>query len=171
MKKIGLIALLIIGLTSCWPKTFLNPIDNSMPEDWKTFSITPLELSATTAPSNYPANLAESLRSGIQNNTRLKLTSNLEDPLTLKISGIISGYNTTPIAIQQGDLAAKNRLTVSVNFTILTPTKGLEKMEFTSSRFADYESTENLVDVETRLLEAINQQVVQDVINKLLSNW
>ena len=44
-------------------------------------------------------------------------------------------------------------------------------MEFTSSRFADYESNEQLVDVETRLLEAINQQVVQDVVNKLLSNW
>ena len=100
----------------------------------------------------------------------LKLASTLEDA-QIKISGIISGYNTTPIAIQQGDLAAKNRLTVSVNFTIITPTKGLEKMEFTSSRFADYESNENLTDVETRLLESINQQVVQVVVNKLLSNW
>lgn len=171
MKQLALILILLAGLTSCWPKSFMNPIDNSMPENWKKFYITPLELTATTAPSNYPANLAESLRSGIQNNTRLKLVSTMDDPETLKISGIISGYNTTPIAIQQGDLAAKNRLTVSVNFTILTPTKGLEKMEFTSSRFADYESNEQLVDVETRLLESINQQVVQDVVNKLLSNW
>jgi outer membrane lipopolysaccharide assembly protein LptE/RlpB len=170
MKQLSLILILLAGLTSCWPKAFMNPIDNSMPEEWKKFYITPLELNATTAPSSYPANLAEGLRSGIQNNTRLKLSSTLEDA-QIKISGIISGYNTTPIAIQQGDLAAKNRLTVSVNFTILTPTKGLEKMEFTSSRFADYESNEQLVDVETRLLESINQQVVQDVVNKLLSNW
>ncbi|WP_341901709.1 LPS assembly lipoprotein LptE [Fluviicola taffensis] len=170
MKQLSIILILLAGLTSCWPKSFMNPIDNSMPEEWKKFYITPLELTATTAPSNYPANLAEELRSGVQNNTRLRLASNLEDS-QIKISGIISGYNTTPIAIQQGDLAAKNRLTVSVNFTILTPTKGLEKMEFTSSRFADYESSEQLVDVETRLLESINQQVVQDVVNKLLSNW
>lgn len=170
MKKIALAFILLVGLASCWPKTFMSPFDTSMPEEWKTFYIAPLELTAATAPSNYPANLSEALRSGIQNNTRLKLDSNLENA-NLKISGIVSGYNTSPIAIQQGDLAAKNRLTVSVNFTILTPTKGLEKMEFTSSRFADYESNENLIDVETRLLEAINQQVVQDVINKLLSNW
>jgi hypothetical protein len=170
MKQLSLILILLFGLSSCWPKAFLNPIDNSMPEDWRKFYITPLELNAATAPSNYPANLSEALRSGIQNNTRLKLSSTLEEA-QIKISGIISGYNTSPIAIQQGDLAAKNRLTVSVNFTILTPTKGLEKMEFTSSRFADYESNEQLVDVENRLLEAINQQVVQDVVNKLLSNW
>lgn len=171
MKQLAIALILLAGLSSCWPKVFLNPIDNSMPEDWKKFYITPLELSAATAPSNYPANLSEAMRSGIQNNTRLKLASDLDDPKTLKISGIISGYNTSPIAIQQGDLAARNRLTVSVNFTILTPTKGLEKMEFTSSRFADYESSEQLVDVENRLLESINQQVVQDVVNKLLSNW
>lgn len=165
-----LFSILLGLLTSCWPTGFMNPIDTSMPEEWKKFFVAPLELSATTAPSNYPANLAESMRSGIQNNTRLKLASNLESA-DVKISGTISGYNTSPIAIQQGDAAAKNRLTVSVNFTIITATKGLEKMEMTSSRFADYESNEQLTDVETRLLESINQQVVQDVVNKLLSNW
>lgn len=170
MKQLAIALILLAGLSSCWPKAFMNPFDNSMPENWKKFYITPLELSAATAPSNYPANLSEAMRSGIQNNTRLKLASTPDDA-EVKISGIISGYNTSPIAIQQGDLAAKNRLTVSVNFTILTPNKGLEKMEFTSSRFADYESNEQLVDVETRLLESINQQVVQDVVNKLLSNW
>ncbi len=170
MKKLAIALILLAGLSSCWPKSLLNPVDVSTPEEWKKFFVTPLELNAATAPSNYPANLSEAMRSGIQSNTRLKLASTL-DEAQVKISGIVSGYNTSPIAIQQGDLAAKNRLTVSVNFTILTPTKGLEKMEFTSSRFADYESNEQLVDVETRLLEAINQQVVQDVVNKLLSNW
>jgi hypothetical protein len=79
MKQLSLILILLAGLTSCWPKAFMNPIDNSMPEEWKKFYITPLELNATTAPSSYPANLAEGLRSGIQNNTRLKLSSILED--------------------------------------------------------------------------------------------
>jgi outer membrane lipopolysaccharide assembly protein LptE/RlpB len=148
----------------------MNPIDTSMPEEWKQFYITSIELTATTAPSSYPAILAEKLRSGVQNNTRLKLSNDLQKA-DVKISGTIASYNTSPVAIQQGDAAAKNRLTVSVNFTIITPSKGLEKISMTSSRFADYESNQQLTDVETRLLEDINQQIVQDVINKLLSNW
>ena len=101
MKQLAIALILLAGLSSCWPKAFMNPIDNSMPENWKKFYITPLELSAATAPSNYPANLSEAMRSGIQNNTRLKLASTL-DEAEVKISGIISGYNTSPIAIQQG---------------------------------------------------------------------
>jgi outer membrane lipopolysaccharide assembly protein LptE/RlpB len=170
MKKIGLIIFLLGSLTACWPTQVLSPFDDSMPEDWKQFFIQPLELSAATAPNNYPANLSEKLRSGIQNNTRLKLASNIDDA-EVKISGTIANYNTSPIAIQQGDVAAKNRLTVSVNFIIITPTKGLEKIQYTSTRFADYESSEQLTDVETRLLEDINQQITQDLVNKLMSNW
>ena len=41
----------------------------------------------------------------------------------------------------------------------------------TSTRFADYDASQQLSDVESQLLELINQQIVQDVINKLRSNW
>jgi outer membrane lipopolysaccharide assembly protein LptE/RlpB len=89
----------------------------------------------------------------------------------VQISGSVNSYNTTPQAVTNGDNAQKNRLTVSVNFTIITPTKGLEKMQMTSTRFADYDASQQLADVESQLLELINQQIVQDVINKLRSNW
>ena len=44
-------------------------------------------------------------------------------------------------------------------------------MKLTSTRFIDYDSKSDLSSIETQLLEEINTQVVQDVINKLLSNW
>lgn len=156
-------------LSSCWP-TRISFVDDSMPEEWKTFYVTPLELNAATAPASYNATLTETVRNGLQNNTRLKMLADPEQA-NVQISGIISGYSTSPQAITQGDNAQKNRLTVSVNFTIITPTKGLEKIQMTSSRFADYDATQQLSDVENGLLEVINQQIVQDVINKLRSNW
>lgn len=170
MRKLLIFSFLLLSLASCWPTQFLSPHDDSMPEEWKKFFIQPLDLTAATAPNNYPANLSEKLRSGLQNNTRLKLASKLEDA-EVQISGIVSNYGTSPIAIQQGDIASKNRLSVSVNFTIITPTKGLEKIQFTSTRFADYESSQQLTDVESGLLEDINQQIMQDLVNKLMSNW
>jgi len=163
------ILLCLVSLTSCWP-TSVSFRDSSIPEEWKTFFVVPLEMTAATAPSNYNARLTEDLRTGIQNNTRLRLGTAL-DSAEVQISGTVISYNTTPLAIQEGDNAAKNRLTITAMFTIITPTKGLEKMTMTSSKFADYDATQSLPDVESQLIEAINQQIVQDVINKLLSNW
>ena len=41
----------------------------------------------------------------------------------------------------------------------------------TSTRFADFSSGTNISQVETKLFEDISAQMVQDLINKLLSNW
>ena len=169
MIKWLMIIVVLGSLCSCWP-TRVGFVDDSMPEDWRDFYVTPLELNAATAPANYNATLTESLRNGVQNNTRLKMLTKIDDA-DVQISGVVNSYNTTPQAVTNGDNAQKNRLTVSVNFTIITPTKGLEKMQMTSTRFADYDASQQLSDVESQLLDLINQQIVQDVINKLRSNW
>lgn len=169
MKKLVVVLIALIAFSSCWP-TRAGFVDNSMPDEWKDFYVTPLEMNVATAPTNYNSTLTESVRSGIQNNTRLKMLTDIADA-DVQISGTVTSYNTTPQAIAVGDNAQKNRLTVSVNFTIITPTKGLEKMQVTSTRFADYDASQQLSDVESQLLELINQQIVQDVINKLRSNW
>ena len=41
----------------------------------------------------------------------------------------------------------------------------------TSSRFADFNTDEDFSSSENELIEEINQKIVQDVINKLFSNW
>lgn len=164
------IALLLVSLHSCWP-TKIGLQDNSMPETWKRFFVEPLEMTTATAPSNYNAVLTDDLRTGIQNNTRLKLAPEFNDSVQVHITGVVNGYGTTPLAIQEGDQAAKTRLTISATFTIITPTKGLEKMTLSSSKFADFDASQSLQDVENQLIVQINQQIVQDVINKLLSNW
>ncbi len=170
MKKIIAFSILLLSLASCWPESFMAFQDNSMPKEWKTFFVNPIEVTTATAPSSYGAVLSETMRTNIQNNTRLKLASKVADS-TVQISSTVTSYATAPLAIQNGDQATQNRLTVSVTVVITTPTKGLEEIRFTSTRFADYSSSLQLVDVEQDLIQSINQQVVQDVINKLLSNW
>ena len=76
-----------------------------------------------------------------------------------------------PLAIQQGDNSAKNRLSISAQFTIFISAPQEDKMSVNSTRFIDFDSNTNLAIVETELLEEINTQIIQDVINKLLSNW
>src|SRR3989338_1797152 len=134
MIKYLMIIVVLGSLCSCWP-TRVGFVDDSMPEEWKDFYVTPLELNAATAPANYNATLTESIRTGVQNNTRLKMLTETNDS-AVQISGTVNSYNTTPQAVTDDDNASQQ-----------------------------------LSDVESQLLELINQQIVQDVINKLRSNW
>lgn len=168
MKLIYYISILFL-LSSCWPKS-ISFQDGSMPEEWKTFNIKTLELTAPNAPTSYSAILTEKLKDGIQNNTKLFINPKLGSEQIL-IEGIINNYNIAPIAIQQGDNAAKNRLTISVNFTIFVKAPKEDKMTLSCVRFADYDSNDDFTSIETDLLEEINKQIVSDVINKLFSNW
>jgi hypothetical protein len=141
-----------------------------MPPEWKTFSIKTLENNAPNTPLSFSATLSEKLKDGVQNNTRLLLNSEVGKG-EVSIEGIISNYSITPIAMQEGDNSAKNRLTVSVQFIIFVSAPKEDKMTVTTTRFVDYDSNTDLATQESALLDDISVQIVQDVINKLLSNW
>ncbi len=164
------IIILLLGLTSCWPTSVSFKDTGSMPEEWKTFSLSTIENNAPNAPISYPAQLADEIRDGIQNNTKLKL-STTPNSGEVRIEGVISSYTISPIALQPGDNAAKNRLTITSNYKIHILAPKEQEMTVSCSRFSDYNSTQDLGSVESELLKDINKQVVQDIINKLLSNW
>jgi hypothetical protein len=169
MKTLSFIAILVL-LNGCYPSS-ISFIDNgSMNEAWKTFTVKTLENRAPNAPTSYTVTLSEKIKDGVQNNTRLSLNPTLGQG-EVNIEGTILSYSVMPIALQEGDNAAKNRLTVSVNFTIFVTKPEEEEMTLTSTRFVDYDSKTDLASVESTLLEEVTTQVVQDVINKLLSNW
>ena len=160
---------LSLGLASCWPVR-ISFVDGNMPEEWKTFSVRTLENNAANAPLSYPARLSEDLKDGVQNNTRLKLNPAAGSG-EIQIEGVITNYSVMPVAIQEGDLAAKNRLTISVNFKIFIKAPQEDEMSLSATRFYDYNSSQDLTAVEEELITEINKQIVQDVIYKLLSNW
>lgn len=168
--KWTLLILIPILMSSCWPSSISFVDKGSMPPEWKTFTLKTLDNNAPNAPLSYPANLSEVIKDGIQNNTRLLITSSEEDS-SIDIEGVINSYNVTPIALQEGDNASQNRLTISVNFDFYIKVPELQEMKLTSTRFIDYSSGQDLASVESQLLEEINTQIVQDVVNKLLSNW
>ena len=162
--------IVLIGLTGCWPSSVSFIDTGSMPEEWKTFSVKTLENDAPNTPISYAALLSEKLKDGVQNNTRLLLNP-VAGQGEVSIEGKISSYTIIPVAIQEGDNSAKNRLTISVQFTIFITAPEEDKMTLTSTRFIDYDSNTDLASQEATLLDEISTQIVQDVINKLLSNW
>ncbi len=170
MKLFLFISLSII-LTSCWPSSVSLVDSGSMPPEWKTFTVKTLDLEAPNAPNNLASVLTEEIKDGIQNNTRL-LINPKQGAGEISIEGVVTNYSADPIAIQQGDEAAKNRLSMSVNFTIYISKPKEDKMTLTSTQFIDFDPiTTDFSSNEVSLYEEINKKIVQDVINKLLSNW
>lgn len=141
-----------------------------MPEEWERFHLQTLQINAPTCPLSYAANLSEAIKDGIQNNTRLTIAPDVKNA-QVQLSGDITQYSVNPIALQNGDNAAKNRLSIGVIFTLNYTVPKQEEVKITITRFADFDASTNFSSVENQLLSSINEQIVQDIINKLMSNW
>jgi len=157
-------------LYGCWPSKIGFRDTGGMPEEWERFYLQTLQVNAPTCPLSYAANLSEAIKDGIQNNTRLSIAPDVKNA-QVQLSGEITQYSVNPIALQNGDNAAKNRLSIGVIFTLNYTVPKQEEVKITITRFADFDASTNFSSVENQLLSSINEQIVQDIINKLMSNW
>jgi hypothetical protein len=157
-------------LCGCWPSKIGFRDTGGMPEEWERFHLQTLQINASTCPLSYAANLSEAIKDGIQNNTRLTIAPDVKNA-QVQLSGDITQYSVNPIALQNGDNAAKNRLSIGVIFTLNYSVPKQEEVRITITRFADFDASTNFSSVENQLLSSINEQIVQDIINKLMSNW
>ena len=118
--------------------------------------------------ANLDRDLTNNLTDLILNQTKLIVSENDYD---IKISGKITRYEIKPISISANDQANQNRVSVSVevNFENLLNKKDNYVSNFT--RYADYDSNQNLVDVEESLLSRIVEEICEDIFNKTFVNW
>jgi len=156
MKQFLYHSVLILLLSSCWPESFSFRDSGGMPVEWQSLSFAPL--------------LTEKLKDGVQNNSRLLLNTN-QGAGEVNIEGAITNYQVQPVAIQGADNASSNRLTMSLALKIKIKAPKEEEWQLVSTRFADFDAKSNLADVEQKLFAEIADQMVQDLINKLYSNW
>lgn len=170
MRRILLLTIVAFLLTACWP-TSLSFRDGSVPPEWERFMVTTLENKAPNAPISYSSELTELIKDGIQNRVGLNLVSDESDDPQIMVVGSIDSYAVTPLSLQENASEVKNRLTIRSSYQIFISAPEEDVMELSSSRFADFDATQDVGAIQDQLLEEINDQIVQDVLNKLLSNW
>lgn len=170
MMRWFLYSALALVLTSCWPESFSFRDSGGMPVEWQSFTIQNLENTAPNCPLSFAPLLTEQLKDGVQNNTRLVLNTKLGAG-EVNIEGAITNYQVQPVAIQGSDNASSNRLTMALSLKIKIKAPKEEEWQMVSTRFADFSASSNLADVEQKLFTEISEQMVQDLINKLYSNW
>jgi hypothetical protein len=113
-------------------------------------------------------NLTEKLKDKIQSQTSLTLVNESGDIL---IDGEITGYAVQPAAIQGDNIAAKNRLTVTVHVKYTNSKDDEFDYDTSFSRFEDFDSNASLDAVENELIDKIADQLVEDIFNKAFVNW
>lgn len=167
MKNRGYIYLVavILTLTSCGIYSFTGA---SISPDVKTVSIQYFPSYAPLAKPIISQQFTEALRDMFNSQTNLSLVAQNGD---LSFEGAIVDYRTTPEAIQGNQVAALNRLTITVNVKFTNTKDPSQSFETSFSRFSFYSSTQNLSQVESGLVAEINNQLVQDIFNRSVSNW
>ncbi len=120
-------------------------------------------------------NLSQEFTQGVKGleNKLIKQTSlnEIKDNGDLEFSGQITDYDVKPINISQGDLAAQNRLTITVKVKF-TNNKNHEKdWEKTFTAYGDFDSTNALSSVEDQLVPEIVDKLTDDIFNASVANW
>ena len=157
--------LLSISLNSCGIYSFTGA---SIPAEAKTVSVQYFNNKAATVQPNLSQTFTERLKDMFLEQTNLTLNENEGD---LAFSGYISKYQIKPMAIKANETAGQNRLTIAVKVTYKNSFDSENNFEQTFSRYHDYDSAENISDIESTLIEEITNELVEDVFNKAFVNW
>lgn len=165
--NIALLAILVVALSAC--KVSYSFTGASIPASVKTIRIDNFPNNAMLVNPVLSQELTDALRNKFQSQTSLIIVNQGGD---LVITGEITDYNTRPTAIQSNDVAALNRLTISVKVTFVNSvdkTQSFQNQVF--SRYEDYPSEQDLVSVQDVLVKQINEYLVEDIFNKTVVNW
>ena len=140
----------------------------SISPEVKTVSIEHFQNLAPLVNPTLSNSLTEDLRNKFVSQTRLNVVSAYGD---LNFSGEIRDYRIQPVSIQGNEVAAQNRLTISVRVKFVNSIDTSQNYEKTFSHFADFDSRQQLVQVEQALVAEILEKLVEDIFNNAVANW
>lgn len=112
--------------------------------------------------------LTDALKDKYRKMTRLDETEMDGD---LELEGEISGYDVRATAITADEVAAKNRLSVTVKIKFTNRKYPKENFEKTFSSYADFDSSQSLDSVQDQLCEEIIEKLCEDIFNATVANW
>jgi hypothetical protein len=140
----------------------------SVQPDVKTFSLPQFDNIAGVVNPTLANRITETLRDRFQQQSRLNLVPRNGD---LVLSGTVTEYAVSPIAPTAGQQAARNRLTIRCKVSFENTKYPDQNWEQTFENFADFENATPLPSVEGTLVAEITDKIVQDIVNKALSDW
>ena len=156
----------VILISSC--KVNYSFTGASIPPEVKTIRIANFPNNAPLINPTLSQTFTNALRNKFQAQTSLTLVNSGGD---MVIEGAITDYNTRPTAIQGDDIAALNRLSISVKVKFTNYFDESQNFEQTFTRYEDYPSEQDLNSVTETIVPQITKYLVEDIFNKAVVNW
>ncbi len=142
--------------------------DTSIAPDVHTISVYTIENKAMKVNPTLSNTLTVALQDKYRKLTKLEM---LEDGGDLEVSGYITSYEVTPTAVTSEEVAAQNRLTITVKITFKNNKHPEEDFDTSFAAFQDFDSTISLDAVEAQLVDEIVEILVEDIFNRTVANW
>ncbi|MEO6165912.1 MAG: LptE family protein [Chitinophagales bacterium] len=155
----------VLCLTGCGIYSFTGA---SIDPNVKTYTVHPFVNQAPIVVASLANSMTEALRFKFVTSTNLK---QLESQGDLEFQAVITGYHVTPVAPQANEIAAVNRLSITVSVEYINHQNEKQSWNSLFTRYADYDSNKDLSSVQEQLIKDINDQLVDDIFNKSVVNW
>ena len=168
IKKIFPLILLVIVPTIQGCKVSYTFTGASIPPEAKTFSVQLFQNLASIVNPTLSSYFTEELKNRFITQTSLNQVDDFGD---FAFSGQITQYNVAPVAIQGNEVAAQNRLTISVKVKFTNAIEPKQSFEKSFTQYENFNSTENFTSVESDLVQKIIEKLVDDIFNASAANW
>ena len=140
----------------------------SIQPDVKSITINFFEYTAQRVNPSLSNDLTEAIRTQFRKMTSLEQVDLDGD---MEISGAITGYDVRASAVTANEVAAQNRLTITIKLEFTNRKYPEDDFEKSFSGYADYDSMQSLDAVESSLCQEIIEQLVDEIFNATVANW
>ena len=166
MRRLTLLLILMLSLSSCGIYSFSG---TSIQPDVSTLTIDLFEYKALKVNPTLSNDLTEGLKNRFRTMTKLEQVDVDGDH---EITGEVTGYNVTASSITADEVAASNKLTITVKVSFINrkhPEDDFTDKSFSS--YAEYDSTLSIDAVEASLTAEIVEKLVEDIFNASVAQW
>ena len=165
MKKLILCIAVALAAVSCGIYSFTG---TNIQSDVKTISIPFVEYKAQRVNPSLSNDLTEALQDKFRKLTSLEQVDEEGD---LELVCEVTGYDVKATAITAGEVAAQNRLTVTVKIEFTNRKYPEDDVSQSFSAYEDFDATQSLDAVEGALCETIIDKIVEDIFNATVAQW
>lgn len=165
MKKIAAFFAAALLVCGCGIYSFTG---TSIQDDVKTVQIDFFEYRAEKVNPSLSNDFTEAFKTRFRRMTRLEQVDVDGD---LQLSGTVTNYEVSATSFTANDVAAQNRLTISISMKFTNRKHPEDDFERTFSAYSDYDSSTSLDSVESTLCAEIIDKIVEDVFNASVAQW
>lgn len=164
-SRLAVLVLATILAASCGIYSFSG---TSIQPDVHTITINYFDYTALKVNPSLSNDLTEALKTQFRKMTRLEQVDMDGD---LEIEGAVTGYDVSASAVTANEVAALNKLTVTVKVTFTNRKYPEDDLEQNFSAYSEYNSMESLESVEQTLCAEIVDKLIEDIFNATVAQW